>query len=284
MAKIPQDHTQNALRKENKSAYTDQLRRKSRKDAVISSSHKPESGLKPKQHIRMLTSLLFCLFSAALLLSLIKPFINTAYNTLTNSTVLSICCFSLGLIYLLVWMTVISIPNNGLAFLKPKFTYLKSCIIASLLLCLGVTVLKWYLLSSTSAQGNDGLFYIANMTTPYWEFGLLLLAYIIFAVVQTFIFQGLIEGMMIRLTAGTAKGFFVVTLSTLFFCMIHDTISHALALLVFLPGLLWCWLYYLHRNFWPIVISHMIIGAYCFFVLGITPIETLITNFISATT
>jgi membrane protease YdiL (CAAX protease family) len=53
------------------------------------------------------------------------------------------------------------------------------------------------------------------------------------------------------------------------FAAVHTHVSVSFALMAFVPGVLWGWLYSRHPTVVGIAISHIVVGVWCGFVLNL---------------
>lgn len=137
----------------------------------------------------------------------------------------------------------------------------------------GCTALKWLLI-----QGRPG----ASIFTPIVEFGVLprytppfvyvnLILYILFAPLQEFTVRGALQSALHRLLgAATRKQIWsAIVLSNLLFSAGHSHIGIGFALAALIPGLFWGWMFYRQRSLVGPSVSHILIGTYVIFVLGL---------------
>ena len=69
--------------------------------------------------------------------------------------------------------------------------------------------------------------------------------------------------------SGPRSGFWAVLLSTLMFTQIHLHLTPGYAIAVFFPSLFWGALYARHRTLVGVSVSHILIGVYVAFFLGL---------------
>ena len=67
---------------------------------------------------------------------------------------------------------------------------------------------------------------------------------------------------------GPRRVFKAILVANLMYAMLHLYMSVIFSLMVFIPGLLWGWLYARHRTLVGVTVSHALCGLFCFFVVG----------------
>lgn len=75
--------------------------------------------------------------------------------------------------------------------------------------------------------------------------------------------------------ARTARTWKAIVISNLLFCAMHGHLGIGFAIAVFIPGLFWGWLYSRHKTLVGVAVSHMIIGVFSVYVLGISSLLRL---------
>lgn len=104
---------------------------------------------------------------------------------------------------------------------------------------------------------------------------LLILSYMISVPLQEFAVRGAVQGTLQELFIGKFKTFFAIIASNLLFSASHLvlnlnlTLNFIVAFVVFFLGLFWGWQFSRHRTLVGVCISHLMIGVYAFFILGV---------------
>ncbi len=96
------------------------------------------------------------------------------------------------------------------------------------------------------------------------------IAYIVLSFAQEFIrcaIQGSL-GIFYRLT-GAQDRWKSVLVANVVFAALHTHLSPIFALIVFVPGLFWGWMYHRERSFIGVAVSHAVLGTWAVFVLGV---------------
>lgn len=86
---------------------------------------------------------------------------------------------------------------------------------------------------------------------------------------QEFLFRGCFQGTLRSFLIGPHVKIVSVITTSLVFAMVHLMISPVLALLSFMGGIFWGVLYNRQKTLVGVIVSHILIGAWLFFALGI---------------
>ncbi|ARK30482.1 CPBP family glutamic-type intramembrane protease [Halalkalibacter krulwichiae] len=152
---------------------------------------------------------------------------------------------------------------------------IKEAAIITLPILLFFLILKWFLITFIPAFSEISLFNPAAALTDigfsYPMFVFMILVYIVFSVIQEFIARtGLQSALYLFLPNSKYKLIISIVLSNLLFAMAHSHIGTLFALVAFLPGLFWGWLFARQQSIVGVSFSHMIIGIWVLFILGYT--------------
>lgn len=104
-----------------------------------------------------------------------------------------------------------------------------------------------------------------------WEFYLMLISlYIIFSPIQELIARCALQSIFYSFLPGseTFRKWNAILLSNLIFSSVHSHLSLMFALLTFIPGLFWGWLFHKQHSFIGVSVSHIIIGIWVVFIIG----------------
>ena len=149
---------------------------------------------------------------------------------------------------------------------------LADALVQSAIFVVLVTLLKWGLLEFRIF--DEPLFELPFFHRYALPFAILIVAtYTFFCFVQEVILRGAIQNSLIHFLTGPFTKTRVVLTTTLIAFAAHlDLKSLILPLLVILPNIFWCLLYYKYRSLLGVTVSHIIIGVWVLFILG-TPGE-----------
>lgn len=86
---------------------------------------------------------------------------------------------------------------------------------------------------------------------------------------QELIVRGVLQSSFYEFITGRHRNFWAILLSNLLFSITHMHLSLAASFIVFVPGLFWGWLYSRYRTLVGVIFSHLFIGIWAFFIVGI---------------
>jgi membrane protease YdiL (CAAX protease family) len=108
---------------------------------------------------------------------------------------------------------------------------------------------------------------VARLADP--EIRWLLSIYAASALVQELIVRSALQASLEDFLSGRGRTVMPILVAALMFSVNHLHMSFVFALLAFLPGLFWGWLFQRKRHLAGVTLSHFAIGAFVFFVLGV---------------
>lgn len=144
-------------------------------------------------------------------------------------------------------------------------------VLVTVVLLSACTLAKWLLLRSNHAQTYLPLIEFPDpfVTFSRLKVQLLLAVYVVSAIVQELIVRATLQSMLERFITGAWARARAVLVCALLFAVSHLHTSLLFSAVVFVPGLLWGWSFSRHRNLAGVVLSHILVGSYVFFVLGV---------------
>lgn len=134
-----------------------------------------------------------------------------------------------------------------------------------------VTAIKWLLITVVPAyQGARLIEYpdvMARLTSP----GIppLVAVYALSSIVQELIVRSAMQSSLQMFLTGPRARPQAILLSALLFAVTHLHMSPLFAALAFVPGIFWGFLYARRPNLLGVSLSHTVVGAYVFFILGV---------------
>jgi len=171
-------------------------------------------------------------------------------------------------------LTFFSIKRSGYSFDRFGITtknwkksVFESIIFSIPVMCL-IVLGKWLFIEFGTGTDNVPLFYMGYSTQSSLGLILTVVAYSTFSPIQEFIARGGIQSAFQELLISKHKNLIAVLIANIMFSMTHIHISTVIALVVFIPGLFWGWLYYRHKTLIGVCISHIIIGLFAIRVVG----------------
>jgi CRP-like cAMP-binding protein len=139
-----------------------------------------------------------------------------------------------------------------------------------------VVMLKWLLLRVAWGVADAPIldpFAALNMAViPGAGAGTLVLMatlYAIHAPLQEYLVRGTLQSPLQHFLGGAGGHWSPIIASNLIFSAFHLYLSFGFALVTFLPGLFWGWLYARHGTLVGVCVSHIILGLWTVFVVGI---------------
>lgn len=140
----------------------------------------------------------------------------------------------------------------------------------TVLLCGALTALKAGAIAFIPSLQGEPLFELELLDDEAPLGGALwLVLYILFTPAQEFVARGALQGSLRRFLLGPRAGISANVLANLMFASSHLHMSTSFALLVIPPGLFWGWLFERERVLVAPIVSHLILGVYAIFVLGL---------------
>jgi membrane protease YdiL (CAAX protease family) len=108
---------------------------------------------------------------------------------------------------------------------------------------------------------------LARLSDP--DIRVVLIVYCVSAAVQELIVRCALQASLEDFLTGKGRVLTAVLVAALMFSVNHLHMSFVFALLAFLPGLFWGWLFHRRRHLAGVALSHIAIGTFVFFVLGV---------------
>ncbi|GAB4224239.1 MAG: hypothetical protein Tsb005_21090 [Gammaproteobacteria bacterium] len=157
----------------------------------------------------------------------------------------------------------------GLTFKKLPWV-IKESLIFSVLFMAIVTLIKALILSA-NAEPMQTLF-VWNAVKQTYPPLLLCIEIVVYALLlvptQEIISRGAIQSSLQQFLIGPRAKWYALLIANLIFSTLHSQTGGLTPFLVFVPGLLWGWMYARHRNVIGVILSHVLIGGYMYYVLG----------------
>lgn len=132
----------------------------------------------------------------------------------------------------------------------------------SVLVCALCTVLKLACISFVPAFAELRLFSPWVSAAGLWATVGAYALYALFSPVQEFVARGVIQGCLQHMLSGRGAAMRAILVSNAVFSISHQHLGLGYALLVFVPGLFWGWLYLRHQTLVGVSVSHLLIGLW----------------------
>lgn len=137
-------------------------------------------------------------------------------------------------------------------------------------------LVKWFLITFISEFQGISLFQFTagvnpdySKKVPFLVILLLPIVYLLFSPLQELISRGALQSSLDEFLTGPNKKWWAIILSNLLFSVTHLHVSFGMALAVLIPGFAWGWLYSRQKSLVGVSISHMIVGGFAFYILGV---------------
>lgn len=138
--------------------------------------------------------------------------------------------------------------------------------------CAALAAIKWLLLQSRPEWRTQRL-----IEFPDWRHHLtqptvvkLMLIYLASAIVQEFVVRSALQAGLESFLLGKRRRWSAIVVAALMFSVNHLHMSALFAAFAFIPGMFWGWLFARRRHLIGPTVSHFIVGAFVFFVLGVS--------------
>jgi CRP/FNR family transcriptional regulator, cyclic AMP receptor protein len=184
-----------------------------------------------------------------------------------------ICCS-----ILFVFMRVSGYPARffGLS-LQDAGRHLRQAVLWTLPWLAGAVVLKWLLVLTLPAMQGLPVFQMLSAPPPglpasSFQPGLAL-AYVLFAPFQELIYRGGIQGPLSHFIAGRWRQPLAILGANIIFSSAHLYVSPGLAVMAFVAGLFWGWMYARQGTLVGVSVSHILLGFWAFEVVDLGVLE-----------
>lgn len=141
----------------------------------------------------------------------------------------------------------------------------------TLLLLAMATGVKWMLIQTNPRYAGAKLIQYVDVWSRFMQPKIQILAgvYAVSSAVQELIVRGALQSMLERFLTGRYRRLRAVSVCTLLFSVSHLHTGLLFSLAVLIPGFCWGLLFTRNRNLIGVILSHVVIGVYVFFVLGV---------------
>ncbi len=196
---------------------------------------------------------------------------NIYTNLCASTTVIAIFTFFL---IKLIKRSGYHVSEYGITLKRWRFAIKDSLIMTAIFLIIVTLIKKALILYGLLA----GPLFDVQAAIPAAQLGTLkyylflslgLIIYALFVPLQEFIARGACQSSLTRLLQGEHAKELAIIISSALFSAMHVHLSTFLAIVVFFPSLFWGWLYSRSGTLLSPVISHLLIGWYVIFLLGI---------------
>lgn len=214
---------------------------------------------------------LFCVISIyTLSLTIIRQSFSESQTAFFSFVMLSLLLF---LCLFTMYKTNLSPRLFGFNTNNLKQSIYESVFFSFLIIAL-ITLIKFIVISTSNYSGSliePNLGISSDLSILSYPLFLAFIGYLLFCPIQEFVSRGVLQSLFYMFYPGNEfqRNLIAILLSNLIVTLLHAHTSLTFALAAFIPGLFWGWLFARHKNLMCVSLSHMIIGGYSVFVLGI---------------
>src|SRR5690606_4521162 len=133
------------------------------------------------------------------------------------------------------------------------------------------TGVKWVLIQTSPTYAGARLIQYPDVWAHFSQpkIQILTVVYAVSSAVQELIVRGALQSMLERFLTGRYRRLRAIGVCTLLFSVSHLHTGLLFTLSVMLPAFFWGLLFARNRNLVGVTLSHIVIGLYVFFVLGV---------------
>ena len=209
---------------------------------------------------------LVCLYT--FLLSGLEQLENAPANTSLISIPIQIV-FAIGS-WRFMRRTGYPLSDFGLSF-KHLFSSVAESVFFTLPVLVLLTGIKWGMLKLNGNPNDVALIQHMNVHVRLTDPALfpLLSIYALSSIVQELIVRCALQSSLLKFLADPGRRTKAIVISAMVFAMTHLHMSFMFAAAAFIPGMFWGWLYSRRPNLAGVACSHIAVGSYVFFVMGV---------------
>ena len=149
-----------------------------------------------------------------------------------------------------------------------KKAVLEACIFSVPIMMLAVFA-KWMMIKFLPGMQDEELFgFMHNPESGGGMKWIEVAAYVFFSPFQEFVVRGTMQGAFEDFLTGRHRVLKAILAANVVYSMLHLYMSLIFSAMVFIPGLVWGWLYSRHRTLIGVSLSHALCGVFAFFVVG----------------
>lgn len=163
----------------------------------------------------------------------------------------------------------------GLTFHNWKISLYESLLVTIPILII-ILLIKWFLIHFVPTYGHAQLFnpyhsikHFSINISPLTLWILLVLLYSIHAPLQEIIVRGFLQSTLQEFLTGKHTTLSAILITNIIFSTFHLVHSDLLTIATFLPGLIWGWLYSRHKTLVGVCVSHILVGIWAAFIVGL---------------
>ncbi|AMP92510.1 cyclic nucleotide-binding domain-containing protein [Legionella pneumophila] len=214
---------------------------------------------------------IICLYTLSL------HFLVTVIHQVTVTTVLSICLISIFAVAILIAMHFTGLPYSRFGItLKDWGKTILEALAFTIPVMLFVLIIKVFFIIGINNLDNTPLFsgtkrFLVNNAVD-WEYYLaMIFLYSLFAPIQELMARSALQSTFFHFLPGEKlfRQWNAIFLSNLIFATMHTHLGLTFASLTFIAGLFWGWLFHRQKSLLGVSISHVILGVWSLFIVGL---------------
>jgi CRP-like cAMP-binding protein/membrane protease YdiL (CAAX protease family) len=213
--------------------------------------------------VGVITLLCFVTFSMFPLRNLLMVVSSTSYISIPMIIVLSVGAFAL--------LNSLKFPLEAFGITKKEWKKsLFEGIAFTVPVCAGIVGLKWVAIQFLPPYHGHQIFEPFNMTKSSSISAWLIFqcVYCLFVPLQELMARGGLQGLLQRFLVSKYSSLIAVLVSNIIFASVHIFLSEIVAVIVFVAGLYFGWLYSRAPNLLGVIVAHCIIGVWGLGVVG----------------
>lgn len=214
----------------------------------------------------LFANLVFMLFFYISALDLLRRFADAGISTTMTTSVMIL--FMALLSAWIIRNSGFPLHTFGLTMARWRWV-LGDALVWTLVFCAVATIAKWVAVTTVDAYGELSVIDLWVSPRGLWATLMVCALYVVLSPVQEFIARGMLQGSLQKLLAGRNVTLKAVILSNAVFSISHQHLGVGYALIVFLPGLFWGWMYHRQGSLLGVSLSHIIIGIWVTVVLDL---------------
>ena len=233
----------------------------------VSSEDELELAQRRASMVMLIVKVITLLCGYALLLSAL-PGLDLGSTSTTYLSLPIIAAFGLGA-WRFIRSTGYPLSEFGLGFRNLPSSLVEALVLTPFF-CALLVMLKWIAMKVHAPWRELPLF-----ERPDWREHLveplivkLLIVYLVSSAVQELIVRSALQASLEEFLVGPRKRLVTLLVCALLFAVNHLHMSFVFAAFAFVPGIFWGWLFSRRRHLIGPVLSHFVVGAFVFFVLG----------------
>lgn len=176
--------------------------------------------------------------------------------------------FAIGPIGLLIHFNHYRLDELGISF-KNGLINAREAVLFTIPFLIGLLLIKWWMAQRYGYHLFGGVLFNDRYAMPFSTKLLLMTFYIAACPFQELISRGVLQGFLQKFIIGKYPVLQSIVISNIIFSTVHFYLSVKYGLIVFIPGLFWGYLYARQSTLVGPTISHMLIGVFFIYFLGI---------------